>query len=111
MPEFLRALLPLETPRQQQACRRHDERYSIGGTRRQRLIDDLLFALDLLGADPNTLDLLRRWCIENIDPYAMEPDRAEQYFFGVRSWGGIFWLGGDMPGAPLPAPPEIIESP
>ena len=111
MPEFLRALLPLETPRQQQACRRHDERYSIGGTRRQRLIDDLLFALDLLGADPNMLDLLRRWCIENVDPYAMEPNRAEQYFWGVREYAGFAWEGGDWPGAPPLHPPPAIEAP
>ena len=110
VPDWLRGLIPLETPRQQEACRRHDRRYERGGDRRQRLATDLLFALDLLGLDPWVLleveaDLTRK------REGTMDPDRAEQYFWGVRQYGGFHWEGGDHGGAPPLHEPQPQEAP
>ena len=92
VPDWLRVLLPLETPAQQEACRRHDDRYEAGGPRAARLSVDLLFCQDLLAAD-------------------MDPDRAEQYLWGVRMFGGGHWTGGDGPGALPPREPDRPEAP
>lgn len=94
VPDWLRFLFPLETPRQQQACRIHDARYGRGGSHEQRLWADLHFALDLLSAH-------------------MDPDRVEQYYWGVRQFGGPHWLGGDTPGAcpVVPSSPDAVDAP
>lgn len=110
VPNWLRGLLPMETPRQQEACRRHDTRYEKGGDRKRRLVTDLLFSLDLLGADPYLLEMVAADLTRDREG-AMEPDRAEQYFWGVRQYAGgpEHWHGGDEPGAqpiPQPQPPE-----
>lgn len=112
VPDWLRFLLPLETPRQQAACRRHDARYARGGDRRARLVTDLCFALDLMGADPWNLQVIVA-DLETDRDGAMDPDRAEQYYYGVRQYGGDpnHWSGGDDPGAQPLRPPEAPQSP
>ena len=92
VPDWLRVLLPLETPRQQGACRKHDEAYARGGTRADRLQADLDFCDDLLWAD-------------------MDPDRAEQYLWGVRMYGASHWNGIDGAGALPPREPDRTEAP
>jgi hypothetical protein len=87
VPSWLRAWLPVETPEQQEACSYHDEAYSEGGGRRQRLLADLILAIDLLHAD-------------------MEPDLVEKYFWGVRMYGSGHWTGGDAPGVFAPPAPK-----
>lgn len=68
VPDALRGLLPLESPEAVAACRRHDEKYYYGGSKKDRLRADLEFALALLDT----------------------PDggKAEGYYTGVRTWGG-----------------------
>jgi hypothetical protein len=92
VPPWLRAIIPLETPAQQECCRRHDERYEMGGSRRLRLAVDLLFAQELLAAE-------------------MDPDMVEQYYFQVRMYGGPHWSGGDHGGALPLQPPATTEAP
>lgn len=89
VPEWLRVIIPLETPAQQQACRWHDLEYERGGDRAARLRADLIFARLLLSA-------------------GMGPDLVEHYYQAVRDYGGPRWTGGDKPGArPLrPSEPE-----
>lgn len=91
VPVWLRGLLPIETPAQQDVCRQHDHEYSLGGSHALRLRRDLKFCLGLLDAD-------------------MHPDMAEQYFWGVRMYGGLHWPGGDRPGS-IPQPPPDAEAP
>lgn len=92
VPDWLRAIIPLETPAQQAACRKHDERYAVGGNHRRRLYTDLRFAIELLDAD-------------------MEPDMAERYYWAVRMYGGSHWKGGDRAGAAPLDPTETPEAP
>jgi hypothetical protein len=92
VPDWLRAVIPLETLPQQVACQRHDERYEMGGSRRLRLAVDLLFTQELLAAD-------------------MDPDRAEQYLWAVRQYGAPHWTGDDHAGALPLHPPSETEAP
>jgi hypothetical protein len=86
VPDWLRVLLPLETPEQQEVCREHDADYAKGGSRVKRLRADLKFAVNMLNAK-------------------MSADDAERYLWGVRMYGGFHWNGGDWPGAlPLQEP-------
>jgi hypothetical protein len=91
VPDWLRAALPLETMAEQACCRIHDAAYAEGGTHFDRLEVDLQFATNLLDA-------------------GMEPDKVDRYFWGVRQYGGLFWLNGDWPGAAPIHPPERIET-
>lgn len=91
VPDFLRVAYPMETEEQQAVCRLHDARYKAGGSHTVRLAVDLEFAMNLLHA-------------------GMTPDMVDQYFIAVRWYGGIFWAGGDMPGAPPLQPPERVET-
>lgn len=113
VPELLRTLglAPLETPRQQEACRRHDEAYERGGDRTERLVADVLFGLDLLGGDPALLELIRMQIMTKPDDGAMAPDTAECYVWFVRMLGGSRWPGGDAPGALPPREPQSTEAP
>lgn len=94
VPDWLRWLIPFETPAQQEACRWHDEQYALGGPRAARLSVDLDFTRRLLEA-------------------GMAPDQAERYLWAVRQYGGAHWTGGDAPGAaPLHAPdPDPVNAP
>lgn len=92
VPNWLRLLIPLETEWQQNACRRHDQRYALGGVRHDRLLADTYFLQELVEA-------------------RMDPDLAEMYFWGVRMYGGEHWPGGDAPGVTPPKPPETTEAP
>lgn len=92
VPDWLRLALPLETAPEQAACRQHDTLYELGGDRARRLRADLLFGLDLLAA-------------------GMDPDRAEQYVWGVRMYGHTHWPNEDGPGAPPLSPPVPVEAP
>lgn len=108
VPDFLRAVLPLETLRQQLACRRHDDRYERGGDRLARLLADLAFGLDLLGCSPTLIELV----LKSVgDEGAMGADLAEQYVWGVRMYGGGHWRNGDDAGTLPPRPPDAVESP
>ncbi len=111
VPEFLRPLIPFETDRQQDACRRHDERYEEGGDRRARLVTDLCFALDLLGCSPALLEQVMADTAWLAREGAMEPDDAERYCWAVRWYAGPHWHGGDSPGALPPQPPTQTEAP
>ena len=110
VPDWLRVHLPLETARQQEGCRRHDHRYEQGGDRRMRLVTDLVFCLDELGISPTLLADVVADATYQRDG-VMEPDRAEQYFYGVRSYGGLHWTGGDLGGAPPLHEPQPQEAP
>lgn len=92
VPDWLRVLIPFETPEQQAVCRWHDEQYERGGSHMARLLTDLHFCMRLMGA-------------------GMSPERAEQYLWGVRMYGGSHWAGGDKPGTLPPPPPSNSESP
>lgn len=92
VPGFLRALIPLESAQQRLACKLHDLAYEVGGTRTQRLHEDLTFGLRLLTAE-------------------MHPDLAEQYYYNVRAWGHLAWNGDDGPGARPIEPPDVNEAP
>jgi hypothetical protein len=92
VPDWLRAIIPLETEAQQECCREHDADYAEGGGRRARLLVDLRFAANLLHAD-------------------MDPDRAEQYFWAVRQYGAPHWHGDDQAGALPLHPPALSEAP
>ena len=84
VPEFLRVVLPLESPEAIAACRRHDHAYYLGGSKIDRLRADLYFALALLDTD--------------------EREKAELYFAAVRTGGepafrqrGVSWaFGGEV---------------
>jgi hypothetical protein len=110
VPDWLRFAIPIETPRQQGACRRHDTRYLKGGDRRARFLADLCFALDLVGVPADLLERLISQARWNISSGAMDVDDAERYFWGVRQYGCLFWPGGDAPGALPPTPPETPEA-
>lgn len=111
VPEWLRLVVPIETPRQQSACRRHDERYERGGDRRARLVADLVFGLDLLGAAPEMLAIVTEELARGPLDGAMDADRTEKYVLAVRQWGGLHWNGGDRAGGVLDMRPDIIEAP
>jgi len=87
VPGWLRGIIPFETPDQQAVCQAHDECYSAGGTRIDRLWADLQFCQGLLVA-------------------GMSADMAEKYLWGVRLYGGSHWKDKDSPGC-LPPPPPI----
>ncbi len=110
VPDWLRFALPLETPRQQRACRRHDDRYAMGGDSLGRLVNDLVFPLDLLGGDPELLEAVRASVLACTDPERMSPERAEQYLWAVRMYGGTHWPGGDAPGTLPPAAPPALSA-
>ena len=80
VPEWLRFLIPLETPAQQAVCRWHDGQYDLGGSHEERLRVDLEFCRRLLEAQ-------------------MAAPDAERYFWGVRQYGGGHWRGADIAGA------------
>lgn len=111
VPDWLRFRLPLETPRQQEGCQRHDERYATGGDHRIRLGTDLVFGLDQLGVDPLLLSLVYEDLCRPAPDGAMQAERAEQYVWGVRMYGGLHWSGGDAPGTLPPEPPPVAEAP
>ena len=111
VPNMLRKLrlVPLETPRQQAACRRHDARYALSGDERARFISDLAFAFDLLGGDPDFIELLVQQILTKPDDGAMPATRAHDYLFGVRAYGASHWRGSGINcGMPLTydEPPE-----
>lgn len=89
VPDWLRPIVGWETPEQQAACQRHDNAYTHGGTRTQRLRADLRLALDWLDAD-------------------MDPDNVELRFYYVRQYGHTHWGSPDTAGVNPSAihPPE-----
>lgn len=92
VPDWLRALIPLETEAQQAVCRLHDYEYGRGGTHAERLACDIRFAANLLAA-------------------GMAPESVEQYFWGVRQYGGLAWHGGDFQGSAPLTQPLSVEAP
>lgn len=111
VPDWLRILFPMETSRQQEGCRRHDDRYDRGGDRRARLVTDLCFALDEMGCPPELLEQVMAHTAWIVPPGSMDADTAERYFWGVRMYGGSHWRDGDGPGTLPPLPPERSEAP
>ena len=112
VPEWLRAIIPLESERAQAACTRHDSRYERGGDRHMRLVTDLVFCLDLLGVPPDVLEMLVAHATFP-EEGAMDGDMAEKYLWACRmyAFGPAHWAGGDGPGALPPAPPEVSQAP
>ncbi len=111
VPDWLRPLIPFETERQQDACRRHDERYEEGGDRRARLVTDLVFALDLLGCSPALLEQVMADTAWLAGEGTMTPDEAETYLWGVRIYAAPHWSGDDRAGVLPPRPPFVSEAP
>ena len=112
VPDWLRAIIPLESERAQAACRRHDSRYMRGGSRHMRLVTDLVFCFDLLGVPPDVLDMVVAHATFP-EEGAMEADAAERYLWFCRMHGGspTHWTGGDKPGALPPREPDRPEAP
>ena len=92
VPEWLRALIPLETEAQQAACRIHDAEYGRGGSEAERLAADLRLGLNLLAA-------------------GMDERLADAYVFSVRAHGASHWHGDAAPGGTILSPPSITEAP